>query len=97
MRLPIPPVRADRHDPAARHQVDLLDRHLDTQDRRLERHRQVVADHDVEARELFVLVVGIDRRLVPLQNSAGAFDLEIRLLAAAIVETLAECLSRWLT
>jgi hypothetical protein len=51
----------------------------------------------VEARELFVLVVGIDRRLVPLQNSAGAFDLEIRLPAAAIVETLAKCLSRWLT
>jgi hypothetical protein len=34
---------------------------------------------------------------VPLENSAGAFDLEIRLLAAAIAETLAECLSRWLT
>jgi hypothetical protein len=34
---------------------------------------------------------------VPLENSAGAFGLEIRLRAAAAAETLAKCLSRWLT
>jgi hypothetical protein len=34
---------------------------------------------------------------VPLENSAGAFDLEIRLPAVAVAETFTKYLSRWLT
>jgi hypothetical protein len=45
-------------------QVDLGDSHLNAQDGGLERDGQMLLDHDVEAGELLVLVVGVHNGLL---------------------------------
>jgi hypothetical protein len=59
---PQPATMADRHDPR-RAQIHLADYHRHTENLGLERHRQVLLNHDEETTELLMLVVSVHERV----------------------------------
>ena len=56
------PPMTERHDPVSV-QVNPPHDHLNTEDRRVERHGQVVLDHRVQGGELLIIAISIHHRL----------------------------------
>ncbi|MFG2696684.1 hypothetical protein [Kitasatospora sp. NPDC048407] len=77
--LAIGAARAQGDDPAVLAEADAAHDHLDPENGRAERHREVLLDHGEQAGQLLVLGVGIDSGLIdqgpklgPAQNTHGA-------------------------
>lgn len=70
---PLPATATDGHDLGAAGQVDVLNSHVDPEDLRLERNREVFDEHRMQAGDLLVLVVGQEHypAVVPALRSRG--------------------------
>src|ERR1035437_5243069 len=72
--LPLPISGTDRHDLAVGGYVHTLDGHAETQDQRLERHREVILEHGEQAGDLLVFVVTVNRGLVDVELGDGLVE-----------------------